>query len=224
MLLALALLLGSNTAFSAKLRCEYQKMEDLSVARDAKGKKRKGFYIDDFTKELLVSTSWEEIEPDTGPTEKGMKGHAAMSVSSRGDETIPETQHDKVLNLDLEMHTHSKTFPDEDEIQQSIFVPTGGELLIAMADHSVVTLYSGAEVVGEASYDTPEPHSGNPFVLKFKATFNYTLDAAAQSALTTVEARAVRVRTNKGDLDIRLSRDDRDAFQKAVACVNGGAK
>ena len=60
-LLAFVLMFGSNAAFGAKLRCDFEKMKDLSVARDAKGKKRKGFYIDDFTKELLVATKKEGI-------------------------------------------------------------------------------------------------------------------------------------------------------------------
>jgi hypothetical protein len=224
-LLVLAIMLGNNTAYGAKLKCDYQKMKDLSVARDAKGKKRKGFYIDDFTKELLFATKRAGIgfqEPDW--KDGNVSIWTSASMSSRGDELLPETEHDKTLNLFMEYHKHKKTFPTEDELQVPISIPADGELLIGMADGSVVTLPSITMETGETTYDTPEPHSGERFRLVYRANFTINLNTNDRAALIATEPRALRINSNMGDLDIRLSEEDRGAFQNNIRCISGGAQ
>ena len=199
-LLAFALMFGSNTAFGAKLKCDYQKMKDFSVARDAKGKKRKGFYIDDFTKELLVATEREGIGvKEPGWEESNVSFWTSASMSSQGDELLPETEHAKSLNLFTEYHKFKKTFPTEEELQVPISIPADGALLIGMADGSVVTLPSITVEAGETTYDTPEPYSDERFRIVYRANFTISLNANERAALMATESRALRINSNLGN-------------------------
>ena len=224
-LLVLAIMLGNNTAYGAKLKCDYQKMKDLTVARDAKGKKRKGIYVDDFTKELLIATKRAGIGfQEPGWKERNESIWTSAFLSSQGDELLPETEHDKTLNLFLEYHKHKKTFPTDDELQIPISIPAVGGLLIGMADGSVVMLPSITVEAGETTYDTPEPYSDERFRLVYRANFTFNLNANERAALIASEPRALRINSNLGNLDIRLSEDDRRAFQNNIRCISGGAQ
>ena len=125
-LVIVGLSLGNNPAFSATNKCKYERMKDLSAARNAKGKKRKGYYIDDFTKELVVSTNWADISHPARPSGREMTGF--VSARSQGDMETPEVGHDKFLSLRIEYLRPKRTFPTDDEVQNSISVPENGEL------------------------------------------------------------------------------------------------
>ncbi len=143
---------------------------------------------------------------------------------SQGDVGVSEAEHDKMLFLKIEHLWSKKTFPTEDEVQNSISVPAGGALLIGMADGSVVTLYANGARTAETSYKTPRPNSGNNFWLTSVATIGYKLDADTQAALTATEARAVRLKTATGNFDVRIHGGGTDNIQNVVKCISGDTK
>ena len=223
-LLVLALMLGNNTALGHSFKCDYQKMKDLSVARDAKGKKQRGFYIDDFTKELLFATEKLRISGlgrGRGESDKSQVVYANIWADSRGDEATPATEHDKRLTVGIIYERLKKTFPTEDELQLALSIPEGGELQIGMSDGSVVTLSSAVSEPSQPTYETPKAHSGEPFRLQFESSFTFKLDADTQAALIANRARAVRLKTNIGDLDFRLTQEGSQDFQYAANCMTG---
>lgn len=224
--IVIALSLSAGTAFAAKSKCKYDRTRDKGfvLAKNAKGKSVKGHYLDKFTNQLAVSTEWEDISHPMRPGGRAMTGF--VSALSLGDQSTEysakiEEEHDKFLFLQIEYLRPKKTFPTEDELQNSISVPSGGELLIGMADGSVVTLHATNAVTGETAYESPDPYSGDNFWLTSKASVNFKLDADAQAALTTTEARAVRLRTASGDLDVRIHDGGTDNIQKVINCVTG---
>lgn len=212
-LTAVTLCLGSGAALAAKSKCDYDRGKDkdkgFERAKDAKGKTRKGFYIDKFTDELIVETKWDAIG----------EGNTRGSVAAR-------TQgNDNFLKLAIVDSWSKKTFPTDDEVQNAFSILPGGELLIGMADGSVLTLYANDGAIAETSYKTPKPRSSKPFWITSKATVEYVLDARSQAALIATEARAVRVMTDAGSLDIRIEGSDHDwVIQNAATCIAGGSK
>ena len=226
MWVAIALSLSTGTAFAATSKCKYDRTRDKGfvLAENAKGKSVKGHYLDMFTNQLVVSTEWADISHPVRPTGREMTGFvSALSIGDQSTEYSAkiEEEHDKFLFLQIEYLRPKKTFPTEDELQNSISVPSGGELLIGLADGSVVTLYATNAVTGETTYETPDPHSGTEFWLMSKASMNFKLDAGAQTALTATAARAVRLITASGDLDIRIHGAGTDNIQKVINCVRG---
>ncbi len=222
--LVLALVLGNSSAFGHSFKCDYQTMKDLSVAKNAKGKKRKGFYIDDFTKELLFAIEKRKVHGlgrGRGDTGESRVTGANIWADSRGDETTPVTGHEKRLTVGIIYERLKKTFPTEDERQRALSILEDGELQIGMRDGSVVSLTSGVSAPSQPTYETPKPHSGEPFRLKFESSFTFVLDADTQAALIANSARAVRVKTNIGDLDFRLMEEDWQVFQYAANCMTG---
>ena len=223
-LLVLALLLGNNIAFGHSFKCDYQRMKDLSVARDAKGKKQRGFYIDDFTKELLFATEKLKVsglDRGRGESDKSQVIYANIWADSRGDEATPVGEHDKRLTIGIIYERLKKTFPTEDEIQQPFSIPEGGELQIGMSDGSVVTLYSGVSSPSQTTYETPKPHSGKPFRLKFESSFTFELEADTQAPFIANGAWPGLVKTNIGVLDFRLTQEGSQVFQYAANCMTG---
>lgn len=223
-LIVLVLILGNNTTFGHSFKCDYQRMKDLSVARDAKGKKQRGFYIDDFTKELLFATEKLKVSGlgrGRGESDKSQVIYANIWADSRGDEATPVTGHDKRLTVGIIYERLKKTFPTEEELQLALSIPEGGELQIGMSDGSVVTLSSAASEPSQPTYETPKAHSGEPFRLQFESSFIFKLDADTQAALIANRARAVRLKTNIGDLDFRLTQEGSQDFQYAANCMTG---
>ena len=212
-LIAFPLAMGSSAAHAAKLKCDYDRSKDkdkgFERAKNEKGKTRKGFYIDKFTDELVVDTEWNAI---------GGGGDTVGSVATRirGDNSY--------LQLSIANRWSKKTFPTDEETQSNFSILPDSELLVGMADGSVLTLHAADGAEAETSYETPEPRSGQPFWIISNATVEYVLDADSAAALIAIRARALRVVTDSGNLDVRIEGRDHDwVIQNAVSCIAGGA-
>jgi hypothetical protein len=210
---AVLLCLGNGAVFAASNKCEYDRSNDkdkgFERAKDAKGKTLKGFYIDKFTDELVVQTQWKSIGGDTT--------QGSVAIRTRGDFSF--------LQLAISDRWSKKTFPTDEEAQSNFSIPPEGELLLGMADGSVLTLRAPDGTVAETSYETPTPLSGEPFWITSTATVEYLIDANAQAALIATQVQALRVVTDSGNLDIRLEGEGNDwVIQNGVGCIAGDAK
>jgi hypothetical protein len=58
----------------------------------------------------------------------------------------------------------------------------------------------------------------------YRANFTININANERAALVATEPRALRINSNLGNLDVRLSEDDRGAFQNNIRCISGGAQ
>ena len=189
---------GSDIALAAKTECK--------IAQDS---------VDDFTQEHVVITEWEGLSHPVRPSGREMTGF--VSAVSRGDGNF--------LRVNIEHYWSKKTLPTEDDMQNSMSVPVGAELLIAMVDGSVVTLHASKATVGETTVTfRPKPHSGESFYLMTIATAEYALDAATEQALTAQDAKALRMKTESGDRDLRFYGKSYDEFSRVIKCVTGAMK
>jgi len=209
------LCLTSGAAFAAKSRtkCEYDRSKDkdkgFERAKNEKGKTRKGYYIDKFTDELVVETKWASV--GDGNT------RGSVAARTRGNNSF--------LTLKVVDRWSKKTFPTDDDVQNAFSVGPGNDLLVGMADGSVLTLQSIAASDTETSYETPEPRSGKRFWITSKVTIEYALDAESQASLVATQARALRVMTDSGNLDIRIEGSgDGEVIRTAARCIAGGSK
>lgn len=210
-LIAISLSIAGGAAHAAKLKCDYDRSKDkdkgFERAKNEKGKTRKGFYIDKFTDEVVVETKWDEIgDGDT---------HGSVAARTRGAESF--------LQLSI-VHRWSKhTFPTEEEGQSNFSILPGGEMLVGLADGSVLTLHATEGSEAETSYVTPEPRSGEPFWITSSATAEYLLDDQSLAALMATQARALRVVTDSKKLDLRIEGADHDwVIQNAARCIAEG--
>lgn len=210
---AVLLCLSSGAALAANNKCEYDRSYDkdkgFERAKNAKGKTRTGFYIDKFTGELVVQTTWNSIGGDNT--------QGSVATRTRGDSSF--------LQLAISNRWSKKTFPTDEEAQSNFSIPPEGELLLGMADGSVLTLHATDGAVAETSYETPTPLSGQPFWIRSDATVEYLLDADAQAALKATQVEAIRVITDSGSLDVRLEGGSYEwVIQNGVRCIAGDAK
>ena len=99
--IAFILAIGSQSAVAAE--CEFRKNK-----------------VDETSNERVVVTEWEGLSHPIRPVAREMT--ADVAGSSRGDK--------KHLSMRIEYVRTSKTWPSRDVLQQSVYVPEGGELLI----------------------------------------------------------------------------------------------
>ena len=197
-LFVIATLLGSGVALAAKSKCK--------IGQDT---------VDDFTQEHVVMTEWEGLSHPVRPKGREMTGF--VLAASRDN--------DRYLLFNIEHLWSKNTLPTEDDMQNSMSVPEGAELLIAMVDGSVVTLHASKATVGETTIEyRPKPHSGDSFFLMTKSTSHYALDAATEQALTAQDAKALRMKTESGDRDLRFYSKSFDEIGRVVKCVKGEMK
>jgi len=191
-------LFGSDIALAAKSECK--------IAQDS---------VDDFTHEHVVVTEWEGLSHPVRPGGREMTGF--VSAVSRGDGNF--------LRVNIEHYWSKKTVPTEDDMENSISVAEGAELLIAMVDGSVVTLHASRATVGKTTVDYwPKAHSGKSFYLMTKATAHYALNDATEQVLTAQDSKALRMTTESGNRDLRFYSKSFDEISRVIKCVTGAIK
>ncbi|MCH9027641.1 MAG: hypothetical protein IIA05_11075 [Proteobacteria bacterium] len=191
-ILATATLLGSGVARAAECRYEQNTTDKLS-------------------NEIVVITRWDELTHWLRQIAREITGH--VSAASYGDQ--------KYLRIQIEHARPSILAPSQGVLENSIAVPDGGELLVAMEDGTVITLYADRAVTGHTTF--VPPHTGeydNDFYwLTTFATIQYDLDASALEALMAQGAKAVRIFTSTGYHDIRIHKRNLGDIQKAIGCI-----
>jgi hypothetical protein len=192
------ILFGGDIALAAKSECK--------IARD---------FVDDITQEHVVVTELEGLSHPVRPKGREMTGF--VSAVSRGD--------DNVLHVNIEHFWSKKTSPTEDDMENSISVTEGAELLIAMVDGSVVTLHASKATVGKTTVEQwPKPHSGKSFYLMTKATAHYALNDATEQVLTEQDSKALRMTTETGNRDLRFYGKSFDEISRVIQCATGVLK
>ncbi|MCH8943845.1 MAG: hypothetical protein IH910_03560 [Proteobacteria bacterium] len=191
-------LFGSDIVLAAKSECK--------IAQDS---------VDDFTHEHVVVTEWEGLSHPVRPGGREMTGF--VSAVSNGDGHF--------LRVNIEHFWSKRTLPTEDDMQNSISVAEGAELLVAMVDGSVVTLQASKATVGKTTIeDRPKPHSGDSFWLMTKATAHYALNDANEQVLTAQGSKALRMTTESGNRDLRFYSKSFDEISRVIKCVTGAMK
>jgi hypothetical protein len=188
-------ILGSGDALAAKSQCK--------IARDT---------VDDFTHEHVVVTASEGLSHPVRPKGREMTGF--VSAVSRADGHF--------LRVNIENYWSKRHLPTEDDMQNSMSIREGDELLIAMVDGSVVTLHASYASVGATTLEySPKPHSDDSFYLMTIGTADYALDAATEQALTAQDSKALRMKTESGNRDLRFYSKSFDEISRVIKCVTG---
>jgi len=163
----------------------------------------------------VVAFDWKNLSHPMRPVGREMTG--GVGVRAHGSRIF--------LIIGIEWLRFIKTFPTPDMINNSLSISEGSELLIGLADGSVITLHSTEAVIGETTYETPKPHSGKSFAVTSKVSAHYEIDEAAQAALLAQGAMAVRMRTSTdGDQDVRIYSGGREHIREVIECIREAIK
>ena len=178
--------LGSSPVLAAGSSCKY--------AHNA---------VDKNSGELVVVVRYKELTNRLRHETREMTG--LMSARAEGDR--------RFLSIQIE-YVRQDTGQTQEDLDKSVVVPEGGELKVAMADGSVISLYAYAEVVANT---TPGP----PGWFTSYATFQYLMDADDMAALMAQPSNAVRIITATGQHDVRFYGNKFNDIRHALECLKG---
>ncbi len=163
----------------------------------------------------VLTTDWMNLSHPMRPVGREMTGGVAARLY--GDELF--------LVVGIEWLRFVKTYPSHDMINSSLTIPEGSELLIGLANGSVITLHSASIEVGETTYEKPRPRSGEEFAVTSKVAMQYQLDEEAEKVLLAQDAMAVRMRTSTdGDQDVRIYSGGTEHIKEAIECAREALK
>jgi len=177
-------LLGSSPVLAAGSSCKY--------AHNA---------VDKNSGELVVVVRYEELTNLLRHETREMTG--SVSARAEGDR--------RFLSIQIE-YVREDTGQTPEDLDKSVVVPEGGELKVAMADGSVISLYAYADVVADTTH-------GPPGWITSYATFQYLMDADDMAALMVQPSNAVRIITATGQHDVRFSKYSFDDIGHALECL-----
>ena len=202
-LMMLLLLVPQLAAAASTLECNYQEIE-----------------VDPFTK-----------KPPYVATEKVRLTNWLMGVINRdrGDNSefqvsaVRERDQD-FLALKVRLRRTSGREPSGEDIRKGLIVAKEAELLILMADRSVIKLYSDEAVTANTRYEIED----GAYVIDTSTTIRYRLDSSAAEQLTQQDA--VRMRFNasgrlglvnqNGNVDFTITEKARKRFKEAIVCLH----
>ena len=201
-LFALLVLVPHLAAAANTPECKYQQIE-----------------VDPFTK-----------KPPYVATEKVRLTNWLMGVINRDQGHNSEFQVSAVrernqdfLGLKVRLRRTSGREPSGDDIRNGLIVAKEAELLILMADRSVVKLYSDEAVTANTRYEIED----GAYVIDTSTTIRYRLNASSAEQLTQQDA--VRMRFNasgrlgfvnqSGHVDFKITEKARERFRQAIVCL-----
>ena len=194
-------------ASASATKCEYERDE-----------------INAFTKEQLVATkalklmSWFKVFMNK---EKGHNSEIRVYAVRENEQSF--------LALEVRLRKTSAEEPSGEDLRTGLTIPDGAELLILMADRSIVSLYSDKAVTANTRYEMDE---GN-YLIKSSATIRYRLDESTISALTSQDATKVRFAgtsgrlgfvNEKGNVDFEITKKAIGYFKRSILCLQQHGK
>ncbi len=184
--ITISTLLGSSPVLAAGSSCQY--------AQNA---------VDKSSGELVVVVRYKELTHPLRHETREMTG----LVSARAEDDK------RFLSIQIE-YVRQDTGQTQEDLDKSVVVPEGGELKVAMADGSVISLRAYADVVADT---TPGP----PGWFTSYAAFQYIMDADDMAALMAQPSKAVRIMTVTGQHDVRFYKNNFDDIRHALECLKG---
>ena len=195
-LFAITALLVNGSALAAK--CKYE--EETA---------------DLFSGVKTVRTKWNKLTPWG---EKGVHFWSAKGETSIFVSVISEGG-DKRLGIRIKFKRKSQFKPTREELENAILVPAGTNLLIKLADDTVVALPALELAQGVSGFTRPYANGTDDYILVTQAVIEYGLDASAAEALTAQRAVALGIVTSTGRFDIPVTKKNRDDIKQAIECA-----
>ncbi len=201
-LLALLILVPQLAAAAKVPQCKYQQIE-----------------VDPFTKkppyvatEKVRLTNWLMGVINR---EKGHNSEFQVSAVREDDQDF--------LALKVRLRRTSGNAPGSEDVRKNLFVAREAELLVLMADRSVIKLYSDEAVTADTSYEIED----GAYVVDSSTTIRYRLDAGAAEQLTKQDAVRMRFNAsghlgfvgNDGKVDFKITEKARERFKQAIVCL-----
>lgn len=201
-LTALLIIALPMIASASATECEYERDE-----------------INAFTKEQLVATkalklmSWFKVFMNK---EKGHNSEIRVYAVRENEQSF--------LALEVRLRKTSADQPSGEDLRTGLTIPEGAELLILMADRSIVSFYTDKAVTANTRYEYDE---GN-YLIKSSATIRYRLDASTTEALTSQDATKVRFAgtsgrlrfvNEKGNVDFEITKKATGYFKESILCL-----
>jgi hypothetical protein len=188
-------LLGSGSAQAAKCKLA-DNTEDL------------------FAGVTIIRTKWDRISPNW---EKPLEEYIGyVSASSEGEATY--------FHIRLHHLEQVRFKPTKDELANALRVPEGTELLVMMADKSVIALPAAELSVGEVVIHSPysKTYNTDDYIVITNADVKYAVDVATFDELMAQDAAMFRLQSSTRNHDIPIHKNSLDAIKIALACVAPG--
>lgn len=128
------------------------------------------------------------------------------------------------LALEVRLRKTSADQPSGEDLRTGLTIPEGAELLILMADRSIVSLYTDKAVTANTRYE----HDEGNYLIKSSATIRYRLDASTAEALASQDATKVRfagtsgrlrIVNEKGNVDFEITKKATGYFKESILCL-----
>jgi hypothetical protein len=201
-LMMLLLLVPQLAAAASTPECKYQEIE-----------------VDPFTK-----------KPRYAATQKVRLTNWLMGVVNRDKGHNSEFQVSFVrerdqdfLALKVRLRRTSGRQPSDEDLRNGLIIAKDAELLILLADRSVINLNSDETVTANTRYEIED----GVYVIDTSTTIRYRLDPDAADQLTKQDP--VRIRFNasgrlgfvdkSGNIDFKISDNAGERFQEALVCL-----
>ena len=190
---AISILLGNGSTLAAS--CKFQdNTEDL------------------FAGVTIVRTKWDRISPNwEKPLEKYI---GYVSASTEGEDTF--------LSVRIRHLEQARFKPTKDELANALVVPKGAELVVIMADKTIVALPAAALAEGETVIHSPysKSYNSDDYIVITNADVKYEVDAAAAEALLAQDATIMRMVTTASHHDIPIHKRSLDGIKNAITCLS----
>ena len=189
--LALTMLLGSTMVNAAD--CKYEKNG-----------------VDSFTKQEVILTKWKSFR-----SFGNQAGHHGWMAGRFENDT-------HFLGLKLVVRHHSANRLNRNDLHENrLLIPKDAQLLILMADDTIMTLTSSAESAGKSDVYVPGQNGGdaNNYLAKTTAIVWYELTPELMTGLRAQGATDIRVSASIGDHDWTFGKKPTDRIQYVLGCV-----
>jgi len=160
----------------------------------------------------IVRTKWDRISPNW---EKALEKYIGyVSASTEGEDTF--------LSVRIRHLEKARFKPTKDELANALVVPQGTELMVVMADKTIVAIPSVGLVEGKSVVHSPysKTYNSDDYIVVTNADVKYKVDVAAAEALVAQDATIMRMVTNAGHHDIPMHKNSLDGIKKAVTCLS----
>jgi len=107
--------------------------------------------------------------------------------------------------------------PTVEVLDSELIVQEGANLLVLMADESVLELHAEKEVIADSYYYVMK---NGTYDMHFNVIIKYELDAGALIELTSKRLKVLRLSAGDEDFDFEFGDKGSDRVSKALVCIN----
>lgn len=122
----------------------------------------------------------------------------------------------KYLGLRLHLTKTVDYRPAKDDLDNALVIPAASKLSIAMADRSILELYTEFKIIGDSYFTLLD--SGD-YAITTNAVVNYSLNDYTREALAAQRVKQLRLQTADSDIDFEFGKKGSNKLQDILPCI-----